>query len=126
MMSVRAIHDSSTPTASVEIVIRKPLQDYDLLEVEAETPRDVDPMLASQGFKDLLDDARAILEREISGRELEIVQLTGAICRDEKVHRPGIWLVVRETDTARKEMSAEGRRNVAAAVEAVESNLGLS
>lgn len=126
MMSVRATHDSNTPTASVEIVIRKPLQDYDLLEVEAETPRDVDPMLASQGFKDLLDDARAILEREISGRELEIVQLTGAICRDEKVHRPGIWLVVRETDTARKEMSAEGRRNVAAAVEAVESNLGLS
>lgn len=125
-MSTKATNDSNMPTASVEIVIRKPLEDYDLLEVEAQTPRDVDPMLASQGFKDLLDDARVIFEREMSGRGLEIVQLTGAICRDEKVHRPGIWLVVREKDPAHQEMSSKGRASVAAAVEMVRSSLGLA
>lgn len=120
------MHDSDTPTASVEIMIRNRLEDYDLAEVEAETPRDVDPMLASQGFKDLLDDARAILEREMQGCGLEIVQLTGAICRDGNVHRPGIWLVVRERNAGQKEMSAEARAHVAAAVEAVRSSVGLS
>lgn len=125
-MSTKVNHDSDTPTASVEIIIRKPLEDYDLLEVEASTPRDVDPMLASQGFKDLLDDARVILEREMNGRGLEIVQLTGAICRDQNTHRPGIWLVAREKAPAQKEMSKQARASVAAAVEAVRSSLGLS
>jgi hypothetical protein len=124
-MSTKATHDSNTPTASIEIMIRKPLEDYDLVEVAAESPRDVDPMLASQGFKDLLDDARVILERELRGRGLEIVQLTGAICRDGNEHRPGIWLVVRE-NTGQKEMSAEARTHVAEAVEAARSSLGLS
>lgn len=125
MMNTKATHDSNTPTASVEIMIKKPLEDYDLFEVEAQTPRDVDPMLASQGFKDLLDDARAILEREMNGHGLEIVQLTGAICRDAKVHRPGIWLVVREQNAANKEMSGEARVRVTAAVEMVRSSLRL-
>lgn len=126
--AMAAMHNNETPTFSVEIVIKKPLEDYDLLEVEAPTPRDVDPMLASQGFKDLLDDARAILERELEGRGLEIVQLTGAICRDGDIHRPGIWLVVAENGASpkNKEISPEAHARVAGAVEAVRSNLGLS
>jgi hypothetical protein len=125
-MNTKITQDANAPTVSVEVVIEKPLEDFDLFEVEAEIPRDVDPMLASQGFKDLLDDARAILERELAGRGLEIIQLTGAICHDKNVHRPGIWLVVKETGAAHKEMSPEGRARVAAAVEAVQSSLGLS
>jgi len=125
-MNTKITHDSDAPTVSVELMIRKPLEDYDLLEVEAETPRDVDPMLASQGFKDLIDDARAILERDLASQGLEIVQLTGAICHDARVHRPGIWLVVREKSAAGKQMSAEHQARVAAAVEAVRSSLGLS
>lgn len=125
-MSTKTTRDSDAPTVSVEIMIEKALEDYDLLEVEAPTPRDVDPMLASQGFKDLLDDARAILERELAGRGFEIVQLTGAICHDESVHRPGIWLVVEEKDASGRQMSQEGQAHVAAAVESVRSNLGLS
>jgi hypothetical protein len=120
------MHDGNAPTVSVEIMIKRALEDYDLADVGAPTPRDVDPMLASQGFKDLLDDARTILEREFAGRKLEIVQLTGAICHDQSVHRPGIWLVVEEKSVSGKQMSQEGQACVAAAVESVRSNLGLS
>lgn len=125
-MSMRVVHDSNAPTASIELMIRKPLEDYDLAEVEAETPRDVDPMLASQGFKDLIDDARGILERELSGSGLAIVQLTGAICHDSGVHRPGIWLVIEEKNGVRKQMSAEARTRIDAAVRAVQLELGIS
>ena len=125
-MGIKISHDANAPTASVELMITRPLEDFDLTEVEAPVPRDVDPMLASQGFKDLLDEARAILEREFKGNGLEIAQLTGAICHDRNVHRPGIWLVVRETSAAGKQMSAAARTHVAAAAEAVRTGLGLS
>ena len=46
-------------------MITNQLPDYDLEDIEAPIPRDVDPMLASQGFKDLLDEARAILDRKL-------------------------------------------------------------
>lgn len=61
-MSIKIAHDKAVPTASIELMIMNPLPDYDLEEVEAPIPRDVDPMLASQGFKDLLDEVRAILD----------------------------------------------------------------
>jgi hypothetical protein len=95
-MLAKISHDSGAAAASVEIMLTEPLPDYDLLEVEAPVPRDVDPMLASQGFKDLLDEVRSFLEAVLPGSELEIAQLTGAICHDQNVHRPGIWLVLRE------------------------------
>lgn len=125
-MTIEIRHDMNAATASVELMITRPLEDFDLIEVEAPVPRDVDPMLASQGFKDLLDEARSILEREFKGNGLEIAQLTGAICHDRNVHRPGIWLVVRETNTAGKEMSAAAKARVAAAAEAVRTGLQLS
>jgi hypothetical protein len=125
-MAIKISHDVNAPTASVELMITRPLEDFDLAEVEAPIPRDVDPMLASQGFKDLLDEARTILEREFKGNGLEIAQLTGAICHDRNVHRPGIWLVVREENAAGKEMSPAARTRVAAAAEAVRAGLQLS
>ena len=115
-MSVRISHDAAAPSASVEMMITQPLPDYDLDEVEVPIPRDVDPMLASQGFKDLLDEVRSILDRELAGGPLEIAQLTGAICRDGAVHRPGIWLVLRERG-ATGEMSAAARSRVASIAE---------
>src|ERR1700733_8231311 len=95
-MSIRIKHDSNAPHASLELTIRHPLPDYDLEEVEAPIPRDVDPMLASQGFHDLLDEARGILANALPGTNLEVTQLTGAICSQGGVHRPGLWLVLRE------------------------------
>jgi hypothetical protein len=124
-MTTKISHDAGAPTASVELMITGPLPDYDLEKVEAPIPRDVDPMLASQGFKDLLDEARAILEKEMAGGGLEIAQLTGAICHDRNVHRPGIWLVLCERG-AKGEMSATARQQVAGLAEKLRVSFGLS
>lgn len=124
-MAIKIGHDTGKPTASVELMITQPLPDYDLEEVEAPIPRDVDPMLASQGFKDLLDEARTILDRELAGSGLEITQLTGAICHDNTIYRPGIWLVLRERENA-KEMSPDARQRVAAVAKNLSTNLQLS
>jgi len=110
-MPAKINYDTHVPTASVELMITQPLPDYDLEEVEAPIPRDVDPMLASQGFLDLLDEVRAQLKNELSDGQLEVVQLTGAICHDKSIHRPGIWLVLREKSSA-KEMSPDARARV--------------
>ncbi|MGA8142757.1 MAG: hypothetical protein WB987_02580 [Candidatus Acidiferrales bacterium] len=124
-MSIKIAHDKAVPTASIELMIMNPLPDYDLEEVEAPIPRDVDPMLASQGFKDLLDEVRAILDRELAAGPLEIAQLTGAICHDKSIHRPGIWLILRERN-ASGEMSAGARQQVAAIAETLRKDLQLS
>lgn len=126
-MNAKIMQDSNPATVSVELMITRPLEDYDLFEIEAGTPRDVDPILASQGFKDLIDDTRVMLDHELAAQGLEIVQLTGAICHDQQTYRPGIWLVVGEKGGTGEEISAAARRErVAAAVNAVESKLGLS
>lgn len=124
-MTIKISYDAGAPTASVELMITRPLPDYDLEEVEAPIPRDVDPMLASQGFKDLLDEARGILEKEMAGTSLEIAQLTGAICHDHNVHRPGIWLVLRER-SAKAEMSEPVRQQVARLAEKLQITFDLS
>jgi hypothetical protein len=110
-MPAKINYDTHVPTASVELMITQPLPDYDLEEVEAPIPRDVDPMLASQGFLDLLDEVRAQLKNELADGQLEVIQLTGAICHDKSIHRPGIWLVLREKSSA-KEMSLDARARV--------------
>jgi hypothetical protein len=124
-MAIKISHDAGAPNASIELMITHPLPDYDLDEVEAPVPRDVDPILASQGFKDLLDEARMILDRELAGGSLEIAQLTGAICHDKQIHRPGLWLVLCERGTA-KEMSPAARQRVAAIAETLRTILELS
>ncbi len=123
-MPAKFSYDTHAPTASLELMITQPLPDYDLEEVEAPIPRDVDPMLASQGFLDLLDEVRAQLKNELSDGTLEVIQLTGAICHDKSIHRPGIWLVVREKTDA-KEMSPAARARVAALGETILSTYRL-
>ena len=113
---MRIIPDENQPSAAIEIPLEKPLPDYDLLQLEQPTPRDIDAILVSQGFRDLVDDARGILteliaapppEHHSSGdvleidlmtapvHPLEITQLTGAICPgDDEVYRPGLWIVL--------------------------------
>ena len=122
-MSIRLIPDEDKPYTAIEIALEAPLPDYDLDDVEMPTPRDVDGILVSQGFRDLVDDARGILLElmaappDIAGIEpgesplaplhitdhdpchLELVQLTGAICpgNEDDVYRPGLWIVIRDT-----------------------------
>lgn len=117
-MSMRIAPDKDQPSVAIEIPLTKPLPDYDLDEVEQPTPRDIDGILVSQGFRDLVDDARGILtdlvahppastagSRSVEGLttapHLEIAQLTGAICPGgEEVYRPGLWIVLRDSKAA--------------------------
>jgi hypothetical protein len=124
-MSITIRFDKGAPTASAELMIKKPLPDYDLAEAEAAVPREVDPMLASQGFKDLLDEVRAILASELAAGNLEIAQLTGAICHDVTVYRPGVWLVLRERGKD-GDMSEAARERVTALAEKLREDLNLS
>jgi len=97
-MQIRVIPDKDQPSGAIEIPLQKPLPDYDLEQVEQPTPRDVDGILVSQGFRDLVDDARGVLTELLSGSHLEITQLTGAICPgDDEVYRPGLWIVLKDT-----------------------------
>jgi hypothetical protein len=116
-MSIRISPDEHQPSASIEIPLDKPLPDYDLEQLEQPTPRDVDAVLVSEGFRDLVDDARGVLLDLLAhppmsrnagenvhldlthpvALPLEIVQLTGAICPgDDNVYRPGLWIVLRD------------------------------
>jgi hypothetical protein len=118
-MGTRIITDKDKPSVAIEIPLAKPLPDYDLEQVEQPTPRDIDGILVSQGFRDLVDDARGILTDLVANPpalpdgsrlvdldltnmpHLEIAQLTGAICpSDDEVYRPGLWIVLKDTKAA--------------------------
>src|ERR1700722_2237630 len=124
-MSIKIALDKAAPASSVELMITNQLPDYDLEDIEAPVPREVDPRLASQGFKVILDAARATLSPELAGGPLEIAQLTGAICHDKEIYRPGIWLVLRERG-AKGEMSAVASQRVAEIAETLRHELQLS
>lgn len=126
-MAVRIHPDEHAPTVAIELTLMRPLPDYDIEEVERPTPRDVDEILVSQGFLDLVDDARAALGPLLDGTGLEIAQLTGAIARGEEVHRPGLWLVLRESGAvADRPMSAAARDRAAAVANDLRHRLHLS
>jgi hypothetical protein len=117
-MSIRIVADQDQPSAAIEISLEQPLPDYDLFQLDQPTPRDVDALLVSQGFRDLVDDARGVLMDLLAHPPfqanspehatldfthsappaLELTQLTGAICPgDDEVYRPGLWIVLRDT-----------------------------
>jgi hypothetical protein len=126
-MSVRIQHDAEDPSAAIELTIRRPLPDFDLAEIEHRVSREVDPVLASQGFHDLLDEARSILGSALRESNLEVVQLTGAICSEGQVYRPGLWLVLRENGAAAGgPMSTEGKARVASVADELRRRLQLS
>jgi len=99
-MPIRLVPDKDQPSAAIEIPLTKPLPDYDLDQMDQPTPRDVDGILVSQGFRDLVDDVRGVLTEILSGAGLEITQLTGAICPGgDAVYRPGLWIVLKDPRT---------------------------
>jgi hypothetical protein len=126
-VTARITPDTNTPTASVELAITLPLLDYDLDEVEKSTPRQIDEILVSQGFRDLVDDARAALQAAVQDAGLAIIQFTGAICPGEGVFRPGLWIVLEEKDAQHgAPMSPAARDRVAQLAEIVRGRFGLS
>ena len=126
-MSVRITPDTNTPTASVELAITLPLPDYDLDDVEKSTPRQVDEILVSQGFRDLVDDARSTLNAAVADSGLRVAQFTGAICPAEGVFRPGLWIVFEESPAGPgTAMSTRARERVAELAELIRGRFGLS
>jgi hypothetical protein len=126
-MSVRITPDSNTPTASVELAITLPLPDYDLAEVEKPTPRQIDEILVSQGFRDLVDDVRAALTLAAADAGLSVDQFTGAICPAEGVYRPGLWIVFQEQRAEHGSgMSTAARERVAQLADNIRGRFGLS
>ncbi|MHB8499996.1 MAG: hypothetical protein ACYDCG_13230 [Candidatus Acidiferrales bacterium] len=147
-MSIRIIPDEDQPSAAIEISLEKPLPDYDLLQPDQPTPRDVDLILVSQGFRDLVDDARGVLMdllthppfqanspehanldfTHAAPLPLEITQLTGAICPgDDEVYRPGLWIIVRDPHAKPKTtLPAATQERIAAVAHEFAKRLGLA
>jgi len=143
MAQIRYISDKDKPSVAVEIPLQKPLPDYDLEEMEQPTPRDVDGVLVSQGFRDLVDDARGILTDlvahppslsesnhstfDLTGNpHFEITQLTGAICPGDEVYRPGLWIVLRDPKGAPNQPLGEVKlEHARAIIGALVRKLGL-
>jgi hypothetical protein len=147
-MSIRVIPDQGQPSAAIEIALEKPLPDYDLLQLEQPTPRDVDAVLVSQGFRDLIDDARGVLmdllahpPYRASSPEhanldfthsapvaLELTQLTGAICPgDDEVYRPGLWIILHDPHAKPKTtLPAATQDRIAAIAAELAKRLGLT
>ena len=127
-MSIRIAPDKNQPSATIEIPLEKPLPDYDLDQLEQPTPRDVDAILVSQGFRDLVDDARGVLTELLSGTTLELAQFTGAICPgDDENYRPGLWIVLRDKDSPPgRELSSDSRTRISAVAEELIKRLQLT
>ena len=125
-MSIRITPDNDQPSVAIEIPLGKPLPDYDLHQVEQPTPRDIDAVLVSQGFRDLVDDARGVLTELVCSPpplpndthlvdlglshvpDFEITQLTGAICPgDDEVYRSGLWIVLKDRKSPAKQTLGE-------------------
>jgi hypothetical protein len=115
-MAMRIVPDQGKPSAAIEIPLEHPLPDYDLEQLDQPTPRDVDAILVSQGFRDLVDDARGVLMDLLNHTGLEITQFTGAICPgDDEVYRPGLWIVVRDPRAdAKFSLSPQAQERLAA------------
>jgi hypothetical protein len=127
-MTIRIVPDKNQPSAAIEIPLEKPLPDYDLDQLEQPTPRDVDVILVSQGFRDLVDDARGVLTDLLSGTGIEIAQFTGAICPgEEETYRPGLWIVLRDTQTSHgRELSPDSRTRISAVADEFMKRLQLA
>lgn len=127
-MPARIVPDQDKPSAAIEIPLGKPLPDYDLEELEQPTPRGVDAILVSQGFRDLVDDARGVLTELLSHTGLEIAQFTGAICPgDDEVYRPGLWIIVRDPHANPKaSFSAVAQERIAGIADEFAARLGLA
>ena len=111
--------------ASVEFMIQNALPDHGLARIDAPERSEMQPVIASQEFRGLVEAARAAFEKELAGDKFEIARVSGIVCHDVSVYRPGILLIVQEK--GREETIREkGRERITAIAEAVREKLGLS
>ena len=126
-MPARIVLDQDKPSAAIEIPLERPLPDYGLEQLEYPTPRDIDGLLVSPGFRDLVDDGRGVLTELLGGSGLEITQFTGAICpSDDDVYRPGLWIVLMDTRAdVKSALPSTTRQRISRAVAALIERLQL-
>jgi hypothetical protein len=126
-MPTRIVLDEDKPSATIEIPLEKPLPDYGIEQLEYPTPRQIDGLLVSPGFRDLVDDGRGVLTELLGGSGLEIAQFTGAICpSEEDVYRPGLWIVLMDARVdAKAALPSETKQRISRAVAALVERLQL-
>lgn len=124
-ITIRFEHDD--PVASVELLVRQQPAHHRLEKVEAATARELEPVLASEAFRLLLDEVRAVLQHEIEDSNLEVVGLKGTPFPDGKAYRPGISFVLRDRGaTENEKMSEVARELVTEVAETLREELNLS
>ena len=126
-MSITIRFDHDTPTASAELLVRNQPANHGLEKMDGETPRELEPVLASQPFQLLLEEVRAILAHEIEDSSLEIIEVKGTPFPDGKTYRPGISVALRDRGAAENEkMSEPARELVTEVAETLREELNLS
>lgn len=123
-MPITIRFDRSKPMASVEFMIQGALPQYEVEKAQAEGRAEVQPLLSARGFKKLLDAVRSAFERELDGSKFEVAQVSGIVCHDLNVYRPGILLIVRGSGSE-STIPEEGRERITATAEAVRERLGM-
>lgn len=124
-MPITIRFDRDKPIASVEFMIQSALPDHELMPIEAQERSEIQPVIASQQFKDLVEAVQSAFEKELAGGKFEIARISGIVCHDVSVYRPGILLIVQEK--GREETIREkGRERITAIAEAVREKLELS
>ena len=116
--------DRAKPMASVEFMVQDALPAYGLAKVEAKERASVQPTLASQEFRNFVEDVRASFEKEFADSAFEILKVSGIVCHDVSVHRPGVLLILEER--GREGTIPEvGRKRVTEIAEAIRERAGL-
>lgn len=111
--------------ASVEFMIRNALPNHGLTRIEAQERSEIQPVIVSQEFKDLVEAVRAAFEKELAGGKFGIARVSGIVCHDVSVYRPGILLIVQEKGRDAT-INEAGREHITAAAETVRERLGIS
>lgn len=143
-MAIRVVADEKQPSAVIEIPLEKPLPQYGLEQPDRPTPREVDAILASDGFRELIEDARtammdllAQLPFESGSKQInfgsetpafEVKQFAGAICpAGDAVYRPALWIVLRDSHAKRTDaMSHAAQESVASIARELVKKLHLT
>lgn len=124
-MPITIRFDRSKPMASVEFMIQGALPQYGVAMAQAEDRAEVQPLLSAPAFKKLLDAVRSAFEPGLADSKFEIVQVSGIVCHDSNVYRPGILLIAQESGRE-STISEKGRECITATAEAVRERLGMS
>jgi hypothetical protein len=115
--------DRAKPMASVELTIAS-APDYGLAKGEAQQRGQIPPVLSSEGFKDLVEAVRAAFEERLASSRFEILRISGIVCHDVNVYRPGILLMLQERGREGT-IPESGRKYVTELAEGVRESFGL-